>query len=323
VGDFTLHVVCPNPALDRIQVVPEFEPFAVNRVSSVQSLAGGKGMIVCRGARRLGASVTAHGYVGGAVGEMIRAGCRELGVVDRHLSIDGETRITPVVIDESSGRSTVLNERGPDVTGADEGRLLDRLAADVRAGDVVVATGSLPPGTSTDLYARIARLAQSAGAIVLVDAHGPALAAVIDDLRTAPGATVLKPNLEELSDVLDITIDPDDVPAIDRELVRLVSATGASVVVTRGPHGAVWRDPDGMFVVGSPEVETRNATGSGDSFLAGLAVALGRGEAAEDALRLAAAMGAANAASVLPDVDVRLVRSLVDTVVVEIGGASP
>lgn len=321
-GDFTLHVVCPNPALDRIQVVPEFEPFAVNRVSSVQSLAGGKGMIVCRGARRLGAAVTAHGYVGGAVGEMIRAGCRELGVVDRHLSIDGETRITPVVIDESSGRSTVLNERGPDVTGADEGRLLDRLAADVRAGDVVVATGSLPPGTSTDLYARIARLARSVGAIVLIDAHGPALAAVIDDLRTSPGATVLKPNLEELSDVLGITIDPDDVPGIDRELVRLVSATGASVVVTRGPHGAVWRDPDRMFVVGSPEVETRNATGSGDSFLAGLAVALGRGQAPVDALRLAAAMGAANAASVLPDVDVRLVRSLVDQVAVEIGGAS-
>ncbi|BCJ63648.1 hypothetical protein [Polymorphospora rubra] len=46
---FTLHVVCPNPAIDRLQVVARFHPYEVNRVTSVRSLPGGKGMIVCRG----------------------------------------------------------------------------------------------------------------------------------------------------------------------------------------------------------------------------------------------------------------------------------
>lgn len=69
---FTLHVVCPNPALDRLQVVEHFHPFEVNRVMAVRTLPGGKGMIVARGARRLGATVTAHGFVGGASGEVIR-----------------------------------------------------------------------------------------------------------------------------------------------------------------------------------------------------------------------------------------------------------
>ncbi|BCL12712.1 1-phosphofructokinase family hexose kinase [Micromonospora sagamiensis] len=318
---FTLHVVCPNPAVDRLQVVERFRPFEVNRVVEVRSLPGGKGLIVCRGARRLGATVTAHGFVGGATGQVIRDGCAELGVHDRHVEIAGETRVTPVVIDRATGRSTVLNERGPQVTEADQERLLAGLVETVRPGDVVVATGSLPPGCAADLHARVARLALERGATAIVDAHGGPLARVLDDARaTRPaGRLVVKPNAEELSGVLGRPL-PDR--AATRAAVRdLHARTGITFVVTLGTDGAVWTDGADDLAVDTPPVETVNATGSGDSFLAGLAVALGREDDPVSALVLASAMGAANAASLEPDVDPVLVERLRGRVTVSRRGA--
>jgi 1-phosphofructokinase family hexose kinase len=313
---FTLHVVCPNPAVDRLQVVERLHPFEVNRVTSVRSLPGGKGLIVCRGARRLGATVTAHGFVGGSPGQVVRDGCADLGVHDRHIGIAGETRVTPVVIEQSTGRSTVFNERGPQVTAAEEQELLAGVDAAVGPGDVVVSTGSLPPGCAPDLHARIARLALARGATVLVDAHGEALARVIDDVRaTRPaGRLVVKPNVHELVGVLGHPLP--DLAATMTAVGRLHRETGATFVVTLGVDGAVWVDGTAELVVDTPEVATVNATGSGDSFLAGLAVALGRGEGPAEALALASAMGAANAASLTPDVDPALVATLHDRVTV-------
>lgn len=307
--DFTIHVVCPNPALDRLQTVREFTPFEVNRVTSVRSLPGGKGMIVCRASRRMDARVTAHGFVGGAVGQIIRIGCDDLGVDDRHVEIAGETRVTPVVIEESTGRSTVLNERGPAVTAHEQASLLAGLASVVQAGDVVVSTGSLPPGCDPDLHAKVARLAIELGALAIVDAHGPSLLAVIDDLRAAPtdGRLLIKPNAVELGEVVGLALD--SVEAATSATRDLVAETGATFVLTLGADGAIWAG-DEVFSVDSPRVETVNATGSGDSFLAGLAVALGRGEKPSEAMTLAAALGAANAANLTPDVDPELVLAL-------------
>jgi 1-phosphofructokinase/tagatose 6-phosphate kinase len=75
--------------------------------------------------------------------------------------------------------------------------------------------------------------------------------------------------------------------------------------------------------VGSPRVDTVNATGSGDCFLAGLTVATGRGQDAKEAMVLASAMGAANAAQLAPDVDPQLVGRLLAQVGVteDVGGS--
>lgn len=307
--EFSIHVVCPNPALDRLQTVSTFVPFEVNRVTSVRSIPGGKGLIVARASRRMGATVTAHGFAGGRVGRVIRDGCVDLGVADHHVEIAGETRVTPVIIEQETGRSTVLNELGPEVSTTEQATLLAGLTAVVRPGDVVVSTGSLPPGCDVGLHARVARLAIAAGALAIIDAHGDALRAVISDLQADPvvGSMVVKPNVSELGEVL-----ARDLSSLDASVaaVRALSdQTGATFVITRGSEGAVLAG-DESLVVNSPQVETVNATGSGDSFLAGLAVALGGGATASEALALGAAMGAANASSLVPDIDAEQVDEL-------------
>jgi 1-phosphofructokinase family hexose kinase len=312
--DFSLHVVGPNPAQDRLQVVPEFRPFDVNRASTVQVLAGGKGMIVCRASRRLGATVVAHGFVGGVVGDVIRQGCRSLGVTDRHVQIAGQTRTTLVVVDTSSGRSTVVNEPGPEVDSGEVEALLSGLTHAVRRGDVVVSTGSLPVGCPADLHAKVARIALASGAIPMVDAAGDALRATVDDLRRAPAPVLLKVNADELGRA--VGADLRDLDDLRKAATHVAVTAGATVVVTRGAAGALWRSEGLELVVSAPRVEIVNSTGSGDCFLAGLATALGRRQAPESALMLASAMGAANAATLRPDVQVELVQRLMQEVVV-------
>lgn len=75
-----------------------------------------------------------------------------------------------------------------------------------------------------------------------------------------------------------------------KELKRLGTET---VVISLGADGAVAIGDHVMYAV-PPRVSLVSAVGSGDSFLAGWAVAVLQGRSFEDQLRFAVACGAAN-----------------------------
>ncbi len=292
----TVHVVGPNPAQDRLQVVPRLAVGEVNRATEVVSRPGGKGMIVARGVVRLGGRAALHGFVGGAVGAQVSAGCRDLGIDDRHVPIDGETRVSTVIVDSATGASTVVNEPGPEVRPAEVDALVGGLLAAVRPGDLVVCTGSLPRGVPLDLYARCVESLRGRDVLTVVDTSGPALARAV---RSAPA--VLKVNEEELRADAGLT-GPDDGPVdLDTLMRRVLDAGVGAVVVTQGAAGLSYRSATGGWDVQTPLVPLVNATGSGDMMLAGFVAALARGDDRETALRTGAAAGAANAARLEPD----------------------
>lgn len=292
----TVHVVSPNPAQDRLQVVPRLLVGEVNRATEVVSRPGGKGMIVARGVVRLGGRAALHGFVGGSVGAQISAGCQELGVDDRHVRIDGETRVSTVIVDSSTGNSTVVNEPGPEVRAAEVDALVAGLLAAVRPGDLVVCTGSLPRGAPHDLYARCVTALRGRGVLTVVDTSGPGLA-----LAVAAGPDVLKVNEDELRADAGLTAADDGNVELDTLMARALAAGTGAVVVTRGAAGLSYRSATGSWDVQSPVVTVVNATGSGDMMLAGFVTALALGEDRETALRTGAAAGAANAARLEPD----------------------
>ena len=82
------------------------------------------------------------------------------------------------------------------------------------------------------------------------------------------------------------------------ELARRLCAAGAAgAMLTLGAAGAAGVLGGEEWRVTTPPVRAVNPVGSGDCFSAGLTLALQRGEGVAAALRLAAAAGAANAAS--------------------------
>jgi 1-phosphofructokinase family hexose kinase len=139
-----------------------------------------------------------------------------------------------------------------------------------------------------DTYANYTRLAKENGVRVILDADGEALR---QGIEAKP--YLVKPNLTEAEHLLGRPLrDTKAALGGARELAR--RGIGV-VVISMGARGAVCVAGDQAWLLHPPEVERRSTVGSGDSFVAGLAVALARGDELPQALSLGTAAGAATA----------------------------
>ncbi len=186
----------PNLTIDRTARLLELRPGEVLRFDEVVVTPGGKGLNVARTARALGVGALLVGFVPGETGRAAAALIEREEVELRGVPCAGEIRSTAIVM-ERDGRATVLNEPGPEITGADWEALEGAVEAALPAHGVLVCSGSVPPGGPDDAYARLAALARRAGRLCVVDGAGATLAAA---LAAAPD--VVCPNLAEAEAVL-------------------------------------------------------------------------------------------------------------------------
>jgi 1-phosphofructokinase family hexose kinase len=297
VAPATIRVVGPNPAVDRIEILDDLHVDAVNRSVEVLTRAGGKSLNLARAIRRLGLDVSVYGFLGGWTGTFVRDACAAHGLTDRHTTIAGETRISLVLVEPATGVSTVINEPGPVVTAPEAAALLDRLSADCRAGDIAVLSGSLARGLPVDFHAEIVRRGQAAGARVIVDTSGPALAAAVE-----ARPWMVKPNLAEFAHLIGRDLRSDRPDAVLAEMRMLVDAGIETVVVTLGQHGLLYADAESALRVHSPRIVAKNPTGSGDILLAGFVAARAAGADVVAALRIGVSAAAASCARIEPDI---------------------
>jgi 1-phosphofructokinase family hexose kinase len=287
-----LVAVAPNPSIDRLYELDRLVRDAVNRPRVETRVAGGKGLNVARAARALGAEVSAVALLAGHAGRWMAEALAAEGIPARLAWADGETRTCLAIHDGSDGTLTELNEAGPEMSPAAWAGLIEALRAELARGDVglVTISGSLPPGAPADGLAELARTTAGAGVDLALDAAGGALEPA---LATRPW--LVKLNAAEAAATLGEAALPDEAE-VALAARRLAARSGGAVVVTRGADGAVAIDGDGgAFRVAAPAVRGPYPVGSGDAFLAGLAVGRLRAAPFVEALQLAGAAAAANA----------------------------
>ena len=307
-----------NLGVDRSLRLERLRPGYVQRPRSVEVTAGGKSVNVCRASRahgvrpRLVANLPGRG--GAFVGELLAAEGHDV----RAVATQGEAR-SQVIIIEDDLRVTVLNEPGPPLSAEDRERLLEALAEELDSHRVVTASGSLPPGTPADVYGRVVALARERGAISVVDATRDALRAC---LPFEPD--IVTPNLAEaeaaLHGVAHEAVEAEgDAPGLAVATARSLREAGArAALITVGRHGVAGADAGGAFWVAAPSVQEVNPVGAGDSFVAGLAVALERGDDLRSSALCAVATGSASVANPLAGgVDPVLVAELARRVSLE------
>ena len=282
--------VTMNPSIDTAYQLDHLKIDDVNRVVAHQT-AGGKGLNVARVARQLGDEVLATGLVGGHFGERFRDLMDADGIPHDFEKIAGETRICLNILHE--GNQTELLERGPEVSAAELSAFTERYCGLVGRADVVTFSGSLPAGVPKDYYVTLVRLAREAGVPVLADTSGASLDAVLEaDVKPV----LVKPNLTEVNGLLGTAFTPDEVGALHAALTADGRFEGIDwVVVSMGAAGSVAFHEGRAYRTVTPPIPAVNATGSGDSTVAGFAHAIAAGADAATVLRCGNTCGKLNA----------------------------
>ncbi len=254
-------VVCLNPAVDLTLRVSQLVPGRSHRSAPGSRRAGGKGTNVARVLRRLGQDVRLIAPVGGESGAEF---VRDLdGVVElQPIAVHSPTRCCVAIVDDTD--ATVVNETGSALAAEQLHELEQAVVTAAAPGDVVVLSGSLPPGLPDDTYARL--LDALPGVRAVVDTSGPALTGC---LRARPA--VVAPNLHEVRAAL---ARPDLSARDAATALRELGACAA--VVSDGPAGVVAATGTDVWVAAPPRVVRGNPTGAGDAVTAALAAGLAR-----------------------------------------------
>ena len=282
-------VVSPNLCFDRTLWVDAFEAGTVSRPHRVEVTAGGKGVNVARTVHDLGGSCVLIGLVADGGGADLLRLLDDEDIDVEPVPVPGAVRSATIIIEDSQ-RATVLNEPGPVVEPATLQTVLRVLAERFDAGhDLVLCSGSLPPGLPFDSYAQITRLAHDRGAACVVDGARSVLAEALDaepdlvcpNLDEAEGLTtgsVIESSHMEHEQLHDIR---------ERTLAAaqgLLARGAIRVVVTASSHGAAYADAGGASWIPAPQVRLTNPIGAGDSFVGGVAAALAVGTSWRDAV---------------------------------------
>ncbi len=275
-----------NPAIDVRYTLSQFQMGGVNRVSSIEKSAGGKGLNVTRVLSRLGQKVTCTGFLGGKSGEWIESELSHLKVHNSFVPIIGETR-TCLAILSKEGQTEIL-ETGPFIP-SNELEIFDRTFSSILdTVDFVVVSGSLPEGVPTGFYSELSKKANQKGVRLLLDTSGPALAEGI-----AGKPFLIKPNKEEFARLIGKTFDSTD------DMLRHAQAICHKgihyVLLSLGEEGAILVSEKRVLRAKVPNVKAVNPVGSGDSMLAGFTYAYSHGFPIEEVLKWACACGMSNA----------------------------
>lgn len=269
-----------NPALDRTVFIPDFTAGATNRVESMHSHAGGKGINVASALSDLGHRVAVSGFLGHdntTIFERLFAAKR---LEDRFVRIPGSTRQCIKIFHSEDSEITEVNFPGLAPSPND----IEFFHAMIGAlnAEWFVLSGSIPEGINTNIYKHLIQTLRSRGKKILLDTSGEPLALAIEN---APH--IIKPNLHELSTLVGKPLNSD---AEILEVAHHILDRGIElVIVSLGAQGSLFISKTQTLKAKPPTVNVRSTVGAGDAMVAGIVSAQLRGLDLEAAARLATA----------------------------------
>jgi len=258
-----IEVVCLNPAMDRTHYIENFQMGAINRSERVEVMPGGKGVNVARFLKTIApeTAVRITGFAGGRVGQFVRDGCIERGIVDGFIRIVDSTRVCVIMVE--TDRFTVLNESGPRITPDELSSLRNTVST---TPQLALISGSAPPGIPDSYYAELVLKYKELSVPVFVDANGPLLVKAV-----LAGPTLLKINEFEFAQLVgsERLLSRAELIEHSKEFFGYGTKT---VIITLGDQGALIVTQNEVAVIESLPVVVANTVACGDAFYAGLAL---------------------------------------------------
>ena len=241
--------ICLSPAIDatvRMNAWPVDGCIIKNAADTFAP--GGKTVNVARWLAKRGATVACGGLLGEDNAAMFEKELAAYGIEDRFVRIPGSTRVNEMFV-TPEGSFKVNRPANGKFEGFEKFERFEGF-------DVVILSGSLPKDWPVDTYRHLVKAAKKAGAKVVLDASGRALA---EGVKAHPD--VIKPNAEECAPLVGFV---PKTPEAFRRATAALKAFCDYPIISDGGAGC-WFDGD---FVAAPKVEVLDTTAAGDTLLA-------------------------------------------------------
>ncbi len=273
-----------SPSTD---VTIELDTLNVGRTNIVKNKTlsfTGKSINVAIGVARLGREAYTTGLMYNENGQMFERALDKEGIPFTFVWNKGRVRENYKFIDSRS-MLTEVNDVGEEVGKEKLEEVLGMVRMLSARSKVTVLTGGLPRGVEDEFYGSLAR-AVAPNAMKIIDATGKRTFAAL-----AEGADLVKPNLDELENMLARKItDKQEMLSCCYELLD----RGAKrVLLSLGRQGAVITDGSETYYCKSLNVAVNSTVGAGDGMVAAAAIALEEGASLKEILLSGVAAGTA------------------------------
>ena len=276
-----------SPCIDKSTSVAALLPEKKLKCTTPKLEPGGGGINVARAIKKLGGEATAIFPSGGYTGKYFNHMLQQENIPSIIIETAGETRENIIVLDEFTNNQYRFGMPGAPLSQKEWKECLEALKG-INNIQFIIATGSLPPGVPSSIFAQLGKIAKAKGAKYIVDTSGDALSYAANE-----GVYLLKPNLGELSTLAGVKhIDIDKVETIAKEIIR--GKKCEVIVVSLGAGGALMVTATATYKAVPPKVNRKSTVGAGDSMVAGMVYSLSAGKSLEQSLYYGVACGTAS-----------------------------
>ena len=275
-----------NPCIDKTASVKKLIPEKKLHCSEPKFEPGGGGINVARAIKKLGGDVVAIYPAGGYTGQYFNHLLEKENVSFVAIEAQHSLRENVIVLEENSNNQFRFGFPGAKLNEHEWQQCLDAVN---KIDDVkyIVASGSLPEGVPSDIFARLAAIAKKKSTRLVVDTSMEALQQAAEE-----GVYMLKPNISELSSLIGKKeLELKEVANTGKEIISKGSCE--VLVVSLGEQGAMLLTNDTEFTVKPPAVEKKSTVGAGDSMVAGIVFQLSKNKNIKEAFLYGVASGTA------------------------------
>ena len=271
-----------NPCIDKTIYLDQLEVGSYNRVKSTREDLAGKGLNVSIVLNNLGEDTLCKGFNFKSNGRLLDELLDSHKVARDFIMEEGAIRTNIKLFDQSCQVMTEVNEAGPLVSKSCLEKLLKDMEASLEHADILVMSGSIPPGVPADIYRKLIRMANEKQVKTILDAAGEPL---LLGLKEKP--FLIKPNTLEFEQAFSREIES----GMDTlEIARQVVSSGIPYLcLSMGADGAMLVDREHAYRARPLPLKPQGLTGAGDSMVAGMCYAIQNHLGTSDMLRYAMA----------------------------------
>lgn len=305
-----IHVICPNPALDRTLFLSNFKPNIVNRPTFTKDLLGGKGFNVIRPfIHSQFNNYLIYTLLGGFIGFSLEKIVSDNNINCQITSIEDNNRVCTITIDESTHDTYQIYEKGPDIQNKEIAEFIENIKQNVKPEDYIIFSGSLPSGMDSNFYMDIISLLQNKNAKCILDTSGDYLKKGIE----------AHPWLVKINDEEFLELIGEQKPVSLKNLTGYIKSFNKvkNIIVTLGENGMIAKFDQKIFQINQPNINAINPIASGDIFLGSLIQCISQDTSFIESLKYACSCALTNCLYWYPNLNDEFINKFIKDVTVE------